>query len=132
MLFDPELAHDAATAWCRWEDTHVSLAPGAAPRLSTADPVFQLRFARLVTHYWSNAAFLAPGQLADGMDRLAAIPGHLVHGRHDISSPLSVPWQLHRLWPGSTLTVMEDAGHGGENLPDLVRSALNDLARSQP
>ena len=130
MLFEPQSAYEAAAAWCRWEDTHVSLAPGATPRLSLSDPVFQLRFARLVTHYWSNAAFLAPGQLLAGMPSLAKVPGHLFHGRHDISSPLAVAWRLHREWPGSTLTVMEDAGHGGADLPDLARSALRDLARS--
>ncbi|MCP3988442.1 MAG: alpha/beta fold hydrolase [Actinomycetia bacterium] len=130
MLFDPDLAVEAAAAWCQWEDTHMSLSPGAEPRLSAADPQFQLRFARLVTHYWSNAAFLSPAQLLAGMSSLATIPGHLLHGRHDISSTLDVAWRLHREWPASTLTVMEDAGHGGAEIVDLIRSGLDDLAQS--
>lgn len=128
MLFDPDLAATAAAAWCTWEDVHMSLAPGATPSLSIADPTFQLRFARMVTHYWANAAFLEPGQILENMDRLASIPGHMIHGRYDVSSPLSIAWALHKVWPASTLTVMEDAGHGGADLPDLVRSALREFA----
>ncbi len=132
MLFDDELAAEAAAAWSRWEDTHISLGPSSTRPLSQADPVFQLRFARLVTHYWSNAAFLDDGQLLDGMGALASIPGHLIHGRRDISSPLAVAWELHRAWTGSTLTVMEDAGHGGPDLVDHLDRALTDLAERAP
>lgn len=128
MLFDDRLAADAAAAWSRWEDTHISLGASSTRLLSDADPVFQLRFARLVTHYWSNAGFLDDGQLLDGMDALASIPGHLIHGRRDISSPLAVAWELHGAWPGSTLTVMEDAGHGGPDLVDHLHRSLDDLA----
>jgi proline iminopeptidase len=71
-----------------------------------------MAFARLVTHYWHHAAFLEDGALLRGAGRLAAIPGVLVHGRMDISSPLDVPWQLSHVWPGSELVVIDDAGHG--------------------
>ncbi|MCF8572254.1 hypothetical protein L5G32_18500 [Gordonia sp. HY002] len=44
------------------------------------------------------------------------IPGSLIHGRRDISSPVETAWRLHRSWPGSTLMVDEGEGHGGASL----------------
>ena len=75
------------------------------------DPAFRYGFARLVTHYWSNAAFLEDGELLRNAGRLAGIPGVLIHGRFDVSSPLDVAWNLSQAWPGSQLIVVDDAGH---------------------
>ena len=51
-------------------------------------------FARIVTHYWSNAAFLDGDQLLRDAHRLAGIPGVLITGRLDISGPPDIAWQL--------------------------------------
>ncbi len=60
LLLDPDPAvHEpAAIAWCQWEDVHVSIANGFEPHLRYEDAAFRLAFARLVTHYWGNAAFM--------------------------------------------------------------------------
>jgi proline iminopeptidase len=89
----------------------VSLAPGWRPDPRYQDPGFRRVFARLVTHYWSHAAWRGPTELLDNVDRLAHLPATFVHGRYDVSSPLSTAWNLHRRWPGSELVVV-DAGHG--------------------
>jgi proline iminopeptidase len=91
---------------------HVAIHAGRTPDPRYKDPAFRMCFARLVTHYWSHAAFLPDGALLRGMERLDGIPGALIHGRLDVSSPLDVPWRLSRAWPGSSLAVIEDAGHG--------------------
>ncbi|MGH3592224.1 MAG: prolyl aminopeptidase [Pseudonocardiaceae bacterium] len=93
---DPQLRARAAQQWCTWEDTHMSLAPGWAPNLSYRDPEFQLTFARLVTHYWSQGCFLTEGEILANMHRLADIPAVLIHGRYDVSGPLDTAWHLHR------------------------------------
>ncbi|MGI8665323.1 MAG: prolyl aminopeptidase [Jatrophihabitans sp.] len=130
LLADPDPAvHEAAArAWCAWEDTHISLMPGwqASPRYH--DPIFQQVFARLVTHYWAHGCFLTDGQLLAGMPRLAGIPGALIHGRYDVSGPADTAWSLHRAWPGSTLTLLEDAGHGGTGFGEAVVTALDGYA----
>jgi proline iminopeptidase len=65
----------------------------------------------------------------DSCNLLEGIPGALVHGRFDVSSPLETAWQLHRHWPGSTLHVVEDGGHGtGDSFPSALIGALNDVA----
>jgi proline iminopeptidase len=126
---DPAVRAKAAQNWCDWEDTHVSLAPDAKPYRSIADPASQLAFARVVTHYWSNGCFLANRQLLRNAGRLAGIPGVLLHGRYDVSSPLDTAWALHKAWPDSKLIVIGDAGHGGIGLIQAVVAATDRFAR---
>ncbi len=125
-LRDPALREDAALAWCTWEDVHVSLAPGARPSPRYEDPAFRLLFATLVTHYWSHSGFGGDDLLA-GMSTLAGVPGVLIHGRLDVSSPLETPWRLHRAWPGSELVVLPE-GHGGPATTRALRNAVARLA----
>ncbi|HZB50872.1 MAG TPA: prolyl aminopeptidase [Mycobacteriales bacterium] len=122
---DPAVVEAAALRWCEWEDTHVSLAPGAEPWLSVQEPGFRQVFARLVTHYWSNGCFLDDAPVAAGMDRIADIPAVLVHGRYDVSGPLDTAWDLHRAWPASRLVVVDDEGHGGAGMTSAVIEALD-------
>lgn len=128
---DPAVHHAAALAWCAWEDAHVSLSPGRAASGAWPDPRRRLAFARLVTHVWRHAAFVGD-QLVSEAHRLRGIPGAMVHGRFDVSSPLEVPWRLHRAWPESTLTVL-DEGHGGPGFGDAMTAAVADVrARPRP
>lgn len=126
MLADADEAvrDRAAQAWCKWEDAHVSLTPGHRPNPRFDDAEFRLRFARLVTHYWRHAAFLEEGQLIRDASRLNGIPGVLIHGRFDVSGPLSTAWQLHKRWTTTRLHILEDAGHGGGNefMPLVIRT----------
>jgi proline iminopeptidase len=127
---DPAVCDHAAREWCLWEDAHVSLTPGHVPSARYQDPVFRLRFARLVTHYWRHAAFLEEDQLIRDAARLNGIPGALIHGRYDVSGPLATAWQLSQRWTTSRLTVLDDAGHGGgQKFTPLVLDALSDFAK---
>jgi proline iminopeptidase len=132
---DPAVREQAARDWCAWEDTHVSLDPAWQPNPRFEDPVFRMEFARLVTHYWSNRAFLPEGQLLRGADRLAGIPGVLVTGRMDVSGPPDIAWQLHRAWPGSELVIEEAGGHGsgqGDVLDGAFARLADDIRRGGP
>jgi proline iminopeptidase len=122
---DPDVRARAAHEWCVWEDTHMSLAPGWEPWLQHMDPEQQLVFARLVTHYWSNGSFLDEDEIFANMDRLAGIPGVMIHGRYDVSGPLDTAWDLHHAWPGSELVVLEDAGHSGASFAAAITRALD-------
>jgi proline iminopeptidase len=122
---DPGVRDRAARAWCAWEDTHVSLGPGWKPDVRYDDATFRATFARLVTHYWSNDCFLTDDEIRRNMHRLAGIPAVLVHGRHDVSSPLDTAWQLHRSWTRSSLVVVDDGGHGGGGVTEELVRALD-------
>lgn len=130
LLFDADstVREHAAREWCMWEDAHVSLAPGHRPNPRFEGPEFRLRFARLVTHYWRNAAFLEEDQLLRDAAILNGIPGVLIHGRYDVSSPLETAWRLSRGWTSCRLHVMDDAGHGGEAMPNIIVDALDQFA----
>lgn len=131
LLFDsdPTVREHAAREWCSWEDVHVSLAPGHKPNPRFEDAEFRLRFARLVTHYWSRAGFLADDQLLRNAPILNGVPGVLIHGRYDVSSPLEIAWRLSRNWSTSQLCVIDAAGHGGgATFAAAVTNALNQFA----
>jgi proline iminopeptidase len=129
LLMDPDPAvHEAAAVeWCRWEDAHVATTPGAQPNPRYEDPRFRLGFARQVTHCWRNNSWLGPDEIVRNAHRLSEIPGWLIHGRLDVSSPLDSAWQLHEAWPGSELIVV-DEGHGGDEMGTHCRRILADLA----
>jgi proline iminopeptidase len=60
---------------------------------------------------------------------LSGIPGVLIHGRYDVSSPLETAWQLAQRWTSSELQVLDYAGHGGgDTFLAAVVGALNRLA----
>ncbi len=125
---DPAVQEEAALRWCTWEDTHMSLAPGAGPRLQLRDPQWRLVFARLVTHYWGHGCFLPDGEVLANVHRIAQLPAVLVHGRHDVSGPLDTAWELHKRWPASRLVIVDDAGHFGGSMNDELDAAIADMA----
>jgi proline iminopeptidase len=126
---DPAVRDRAAIEWCAWEDAHVSLTPRHRPDPRYDDAEFRLRFARLVTHYWRHAAFLEDEQLIRDAAALNGIPGVLIHGRYDVSSPLETAWRLSQAWTTTQLRVLDDAGHGGGDMfSAAVTDALSQLA----
>jgi proline iminopeptidase len=124
MSPDREVREAAASAWCAWEDTHM----GGGPNLRYEDPRFRLGFARQVTHCWRHDSWLEPDEIVRNADRLAGIPGWLIHGRLDVSSPLDGPWKIHRAWPGSELIIVDSEGHGGDSMQAHWRRILAELA----
>ncbi|MEE6272501.1 prolyl aminopeptidase [Georgenia sp. MJ206] len=126
---NPAVRSVAADAWDAWESTHVSLDPNWEPRPLHEDPRERANFATLVTHYWANDCFL-PGDASvlARAHQLAQIPGVLIHGRRDISSPAVTPWRLHRAWPASELRIVESEGHGGPLEMDLTCRAIDEFA----
>ena len=120
---DPAVRDRAARHWCTWEDTHVAVSSHHRPDPRYDDPAFRMRFARLVTHYWRHAGWLGEGVLLRDAGRLAGIPGVLVHGRVDVSSPPDIAWQLARAWPGCQLALVDEAGHGSGE-PGITKALI--------
>jgi proline iminopeptidase len=125
---DQAVREKAARDWCTWEDAHVAITSNHRPDPRYEDARFRMAFARLVTHYWHHAAFLEDGALLRDAGRLSGIPGILIHGRMDLSSPLDIPTQLNAAWPGSELVVIDNAGHGAGQ-PGIQHAAISALDR---
>ena len=69
---------------------------------------FALAFARIENHYFINKGFFEfDDQLLRQADRLAGIPGVIVHGRYDMVCPLQNAWDLSKVWPDATLEIIE-------------------------
>jgi proline iminopeptidase len=127
---DHAVREKAARDWCAWEDTVVSLEPGAKPNVYSDRPDDALlAFVRICTHYVAHDAWLDEGQLIRDANLLAGIPGVLIHGRLDLSSPLDTAWELAEAWPGARLVVLDDAGHqGSASKRDATLAALDAFA----
>lgn len=120
-----------ARAWAAWEDSHPSLDPHFSPAPRWADLRKRLEISTLVLHYWSHHALLGDAGIMDKVDRLREIPGVMVHGRRDLGSTFSVPYDLHRSWPTSTLIQVDDEGHFGDEIFAAVADAVKTLSRPE-
>ncbi len=129
---DNELARmGAAKAWAQWEARCATLHPSHETEEHFADPHVALSLARIEAHYFINQGFLSPGQLLANADKLAGIPGIIVHGRYDMICPLDNALALHEAWPDSDLQIIRDAGHASSEpgTVDALVHAGNDMAR---
>ena len=135
LMNDPALdvRRRAAEAWCAWEDAVVSLEPGGRPNVYSDRPLpARLAFVRICAHYFAHGAWLEEeGALLRDATRLAGIPGVLIHGRLDLSSPVDTAWSLARAWPDATLVVLDDAGHqASASKRARILEALDRFARA--
>jgi proline iminopeptidase len=123
---DRAIRERAAADWLAWEDAVISDEPNGVPGMySDRDVEAQIAFVRICAHYFSNGAWLAEDQLLRNASRLAGIPAVLIHGRHDMGSPVQTAWLLAKAWPDATLHIVEDSGHAGSDaLAATVRAAI--------
>lgn len=119
----------AAKAWSIWEARCSSLVPKESLAEHFGDPYRALAMARIECHYFMNQSFLRPGQILDDAQRLAEIPGIIVHGRYDVVCPIDQALALHHVWPRAELRIIADAGHsaGEPGTVDALVSATDEF-----
>jgi proline iminopeptidase len=118
LMNDPDLTvrEKAAIDWCAWEDAVISLEANGQPgSYGDRPPKAMLGLVRICAHYFSNYCFLEEDVLLREAWRLKGIPGILIHGRLDLSSPLDTAWDLTQRWPDAELVVVGDSGHTGSD-----------------
>ena len=126
---DPDVRRRAAGDWVAWEDAILSLEDGyVVPNPRWADERYRIAFARLVTHYFAHAAWLADDELLGNAERLAGIPGVLVHGRLDLAGPPDVAWQLAGAWPEAELHLVAGGHTGDAEMDRLLLEATERFA----
>jgi proline iminopeptidase len=128
---DPKVRLRAARDWCAWEDSVVSQEGyGAANPYGRRAEDALVAFVRICAHYFSHYMWLEDDALFRNVDRLAGIPGTLLHGRLDLSGPAVNAWELSRVWPDARLRIFGGSGHRGNDamVEELIR-ALDAFAR---
>ena len=123
----------AAKAWSMWEGRTATLHSNHRVVDHFSDPHVALSLARIEAHYFKNNCFLKPQQLLDNMDKIAHIPGIIVHGRYDMICALDNAWALHQAWPQSELHIVRDAGHSASEpgIIDALIRATRDYSKKQ-
>lgn len=129
---DPAVRAESTAAWTRWEDAVLSMEPGARPNFyhDNAGPA-ATAFARICSWYAAHDGFGVGDTVLDAADRLAGIPGVIIHGRHDLSCPADHAWHLAQRWPDVELIINPDSGHqGSPSATALVYEAVDRFAGS--
>ena len=83
---------------------------------------------RLCARYFSHAAWLEPDELLRNCERLADIPGVLVHGRLDRGGPADVAWLIAKARPGAELHFVGTGHQGGAEMTEHMLAALDRFA----
>lgn len=98
---------ELAGIWAGWEAACSTVLPSQ----SVADGFSRqaLAMALIESHYFVNQGFLQGWPMPPV--QLAGIPGVIVHGRLDLVCPADQALELHQAWPGSSLNMVEGAGH---------------------
>ncbi len=121
---DPAVHGPAARAWATYEARCSTLKPNPDAVRSVSDSQGTLALARIEAHYLANGAFLEPGALIEGVEKIRDIPAAIVHGRYDMVCPIETAYRLAAAWPGAEFTIVPDAGHSA--LEPGTRAALLD------
>lgn len=105
-----------------------TLVPDEAHVANLNEPEAALAVARLFTHYCINGAFLQPGAVLAGIDRIRHLPAEIVQGRYDIVTPMATAWRLHRAWPEARFTIVPEANHVATTGAPALKLALSEAS----
>ena len=107
---------NAARAWSVWEGSISYLTPDLQAIARFGEATFALCFAQIEAHYFVNNAFMPEGYLLKNTGKIAHIPVHIVHGRHDHVCPLMQAEQLvaalRAVGTEPASYIITTAGHG--------------------
>ena len=122
----------AAKAWSIWEARCATLQPNPELVQHLGSPHVAMAMARIEAHYFANQSFIQPNQIIANVEKLADIPGVIVHGRYDMVCPVAQAFELHRAWPQAKLEIIRDAGHASSQpgILDALVNATDEMATS--
>ena len=117
-----------ARAWAAWEGATLTLERCSQVLDSFTEAHKALSLACIEAHYFINDCFLEPDQLLRKANRLAGIPGYIIHGRYDMVTTLDNAWSLSRAWPAAELRIVGVAGHSASE-PGIIDALITATRR---
>jgi proline iminopeptidase len=128
---DDEVARmRAAKAWSGWEGMTANLTPKHEVLNHFTDLHTAISVARIEAHYFVNNSFLEENQILANADKLADIPGIIIHGRYDMICPLEQAYALSNAWSNAEFDIIPACGHAGseEAIIDALIKATDNMA----
>ena len=122
MSPDPAIALEAARTFARYDficSTHLPDHNKVEQLLQNEK--FVVGIAKFFMHYSINNFFLPENHILAHMDSISHLPCTIVHGRWDAICLPGLAYELYKAWPGSTLWIVTQGGHTG-NDPAIARS----------
>lgn len=126
---DPEIHIQAARAFVKYDLICSDLFGTSGVTDLLQNDKLILSVARAFTHYTVNKCFLQENQLLNNISTIAHLPCSIVQGRHDLITLPESAYKLHKNWPGSSLTFVQDAGHSplDPSLSKALRQATDNM-----
>ena len=103
-----------AKRWSSWE-MHIAQMHCVASSLPEESMHTVLSLAVLECHYMHHHCFIDEGFILNNVQRIADIPGILIHGRYDMVCKIEGAHKLHQHWPNSELCIVPNAAHSGSD-----------------
>ena len=120
----------AVKAWCLWEEWisrlhHYEHEPNPDYDFHRAKSLAQLE-----CHYINNHCFIDENYILDNIEKIAHIPGSIVHGRYDMVCKLKAAVDLSNAWENGQLMIVPDAGHSASepSIADALVQSTDALA----
>ena len=134
-LFSGNLAEEIklGRVWSNWENALASIAPEGPMGEGPAD--YARAFARLETHYFKNAGFLASDRwILQQRSRIEDIGATLIQGRLDMICPPAAAWTLANGWTKCDLRLIPLAGHAlsEPGISEALVDVMNTLRSAFP
>lgn len=109
---DERLRMDAIRCWVRYSASCSLLRhdPDGVEEQASDDQT-SIGMGCLDAWYFKNQLFLEEDQLIRDIAAIAHLPCRIIQGGHDMIATPNSAFRLHKAWPGSVLTVVNDAGH---------------------
>lgn len=120
---DWETKSKAAQAFSLHEANCATLLPNKAVVNDYTAPETAVSIACIEAHYMVNHCFLKPNEILNNVQKIAHIPGIIVHGRYDMCCAVDNAVNLHQSWPSSTLHIIPDAGHSSKE-PGIFKALV--------
>ena len=113
---------NAALSWARYEGGCATLLSSVQMMAQASDPHIAVGLARVEVHYMRANRFTPDDGLVCGLSGIKHIPCAIVQGRYDLLCPPETAMLVHSMLPGSSLHIMDDAGHSAAE--PSIRSKL--------